>query len=420
MRNLFDQFDQPENRLTHALMSSLHEDRRLLNRFVKWATGDQAPVGPLRVLEQALPGEEETLDSDELQRRGLPDGWIHDDDCWALVIESKIECRLEEDQLGRHRSTAQRRGFSKLHLLALVVEFPIRPVVDGTKIKKWTDLYIWLKGQEQDSAWARRLGAYMELLETKLSKDGYLKGGTLTVFTGIPFGKNYPYNYHEAKRLLRLAMVELRLRSDLGKNLEIDKDRQGRDSITGKDSTHVWDYLSLKKAGDANNFTEFPHLTVGIHHEYLHAIVIVPNGIRSEFRRNLLSGGSDGFYAIFESILVGLSKSLGDLKGVVPSVEVVQRRYPSQRSEPFIDANLSFDLRTGFGKEYGWQTSPKQQPQWLEAVYSALSSKNSNLQLAVGAKFQFDQFPEMNTRKILDHIADTWLACKPLIQKMIP
>lgn len=419
MRNLFDQFDQPENRLTHALMTSLHEDRRLLNRFIKWATAGQAPAGPLHVLEQTLPGQE-AADSDELERRGLPDGWIHDDDCWSLVIESKIECRLEPDQLRRHRSTAERRGFSKLHILAFVVLLPSRPIAPDITIKKWTDLYTWLKEQERNSEWAARLGAYMEVLENKLSKDGYLKGGTLTVFTGIPFCNENPYNYPEAKRVLRLAMAELRMRSDLERELGIDKENQGRGSITGKDSPHVWDYLSLAKAEGANNFTKFPHLTVGIHREYVHAIVAVPNGIRGEFRRNLLSGGRDGFCAIFQSILAGFSQSLGGLEGAVPSVEVVQRRYPSQRSEPWMDAELSFDLRTGFGNKYGWHASPKQQPQWLEAVYNVLSGRNSNLQLAVGAKFEYERCSEVNTREILNHIAKAWLACKPLIRQMIP
>ena len=36
MRNLFDQYDQPENRLSHALAVCLHEDRTLLRGFLAW------------------------------------------------------------------------------------------------------------------------------------------------------------------------------------------------------------------------------------------------------------------------------------------------------------------------------------------------------------------------------------------------
>ncbi len=34
MRNVFDQYGQPENRLTHALATCLHEDRAFLGEFL--------------------------------------------------------------------------------------------------------------------------------------------------------------------------------------------------------------------------------------------------------------------------------------------------------------------------------------------------------------------------------------------------
>ena len=34
IRNVFDQYDQPENKLTHSLMSCLNEDRELLKNFL--------------------------------------------------------------------------------------------------------------------------------------------------------------------------------------------------------------------------------------------------------------------------------------------------------------------------------------------------------------------------------------------------
>ena len=35
MRNIFDQYSQPENKLTHSLVSCLYEDKHLLNSFLK-------------------------------------------------------------------------------------------------------------------------------------------------------------------------------------------------------------------------------------------------------------------------------------------------------------------------------------------------------------------------------------------------
>jgi hypothetical protein len=420
MRNIFDQYTHPENRLTHALVSSLAGDPGLLRNFVRWVTAERAPTARLHIVEQRLPGEQEPGDEDEAERRGLPDGWIYDSKGWALVIESKIESPLNRDQLERHLHTADKRGFTNLSLLALVTELPNPSVLNDIKVtvKKWTQLYSWLLGQQR-SEWARRLADYMVVLERKLVRDDYPRGGTLTVFAGIPFGKDEPYNYPEAKRLLRLALDELRERSDLIRELGMDPELKGRPAITGREGTLVWDFLRLADSRNAENFTEFPHLTLSIQQEQLLAVVTVPHGIRPEFRRRLLAGGREGFCALFETLLDKLSQSIGRVEGAAPWVEIIQRRYPAQRAEPITDARLQFDLRTGFEERRRWGTSVKHQPQWLEIAYEALAKKNSNLQLGVGATFRYEQCPAVRAPYILDHVAEVWLACKPLVEAMI-
>lgn len=420
MRNLFDQYNQPENRLTHALVSSLASDPVLLKKFIKWATGEKAPSSRLAIVEQSLPGDEESQDEEEAERRGLPDGWIFDDDGWCLIIESKIEAPLYRDQLDRHRRTAERRGFSDIHVVVLVTDLPNANVLSGTnvKVRKWTELYCWLLKEER-SEWIERLASYMEILEEKLVRDGYLREGTLTVFAGIPFGKDEPYNYHEAKRLLRLAMDELRHRKDLKKELGVDSKRKGRSAITGREGTSVWDFLWLRKARSAKTFTEFPHLTVGIEQKRLHVIVTIPNGIRHEFRKNLLTGGRDRFCALFHRVLVNFNTTLKGVEGAAPWVEIVQRRFPSQRSSPIQDARLEFDLRTAFKQRKEIGNRVKQQQQWLEATYDSLARKHANIQLGVGAIFRYEQCPDVGTPEIVNHVASVWIACKPLIKTLI-
>lgn len=420
MRHLFDQYSQPENRLTHALVCSLANDPVLLKRFVHWATGQKAPSSQLSIVEQTLPGQEEPLQEDQERRRGLPDGWIYDDENWCLLIENKIQSPLTRNQLERHRATAIRRGYEKISLLALVPNPSEEPGLygDSVLLRKWTDLYLWMSQQTQ-SEWAARLISYMQVLEQKLVLESYLREGTLTVFDGIKFGKENPYSYIEAKRLLRLALDELRNRSELQKQLGMDAKGEGRPAITGRDSTRVWNFLSLKQARGVTSFTEFPHLTLGIHDNELIAIVTVPNGIRREFRRSLLAGGQDSFTAVFRTILDNLNEKLKDVQGATPWVEVVQRRYPFQRAEPILDARLQFDLRTAFGDVNANGNSVKKQPQWLQATYDGLSKRNSNLQLGVGAIFPFDRCPAVRSPEILDHVANVWLACSPLIRKLL-
>lgn len=420
MRNVFDQYEQPENRLTHALVCSLAADPGLLRNFVRWMTGSSPPSRRLDITEQRLPGEEEeaAVTEEEAERRGLPDAWIYDGKGWALIIESKVASPLSRDQLERHRRVAIRREFSDVNLVALVVERPKRLSLEGLKIIEWTELYSWLR-REGRSDWAQRLVEYMEVLERKLAADEYLREGTLTVFSGIPFSKDYPYNYAEAKRTLRLALDELRKRRDLKRQLGIDPQGQGRPAITGREAAWVWDFLPLTQARRAKNFTEYPHFTLSIGQDWTYAHVTIPSGVKRGYRSNLLSGGKEAFFELLREVTANFEKSLGRMDGASPWVHVSQRHYPSQRAEPIEDAVVEFDLRTAFPASKRWGAGVKHQPQWLEAVYAGLSKKRSNLQMTVGVSFDHDCCAATRSRDILDYIAKTWLACRPLVRAVL-
>jgi hypothetical protein len=419
MRNLFDQYDQPENRLTHALVCVLRSDGVLLRKFVKWATGDRIERNrPIEVLEQQLPGEEEVTDELEVERKGLPDAWIHDGDGWALLIESKIQATLRQGQLDRHRRTAERRGFSQIRLIAFVPQRHQSRVFENVRIFEWAELYLWMRGQDTCD-WARRLTEYMEVLEQKLADRNYLKEGTMTVFSGIPFGRDCPYNYHEAKRLLHLALNQIRQRREFQKKLHIDPNGKGRPAITGREGSGVWDFLPLAASHAAKSFTQYPHLTMGIQRDRLIVIVTIPNGIRPEFRRNLLAGGEESFLEVFETVFDNLRLSLGRIQGAAPFAEIIQRHYPSQRSTPITDARLEFDLRTAFRGSKRWRKPVKRQPEWLRALYEALSGKRSNLQFAVGVLFPYERCEAVHSPEILDHVANVWIACRPLIKRTL-
>jgi hypothetical protein len=419
MRNIFDQYDQPENRLTHALTCALDAEPQLLVDFVRWVTGKRPPTKSLNIVEQNLPGAEDTDDTDESRRRGLPDAWIHDGEQWSVIIENKIGSRLDRDQLERHRRTAYKRGFVDIHVVAFVADEP-KTVFPEATVRRWTDLYRWLS-QQHGSEWARRVAQYMEILEEKLVADGYLKSGTLTVFSGVPFGKDSPYNYYEAKRVLRLAMDELRIRTDLRKQLQIDSASNGRPAIRGRGSGSVWDFLRLSGATDDAQFTAYPHFTLAIDREQVLALVIVPNAMKREFRANFLKGGSERFEAVVSECLLQYEKSLGNVAGAAPWMEVVQRRWDrGLRAEPVIDALLQFDPRTAASLSGKTTASVKQQREWLHTAYEVIAKRRSNIQLAFGATFPYDRCPVVRTPEILDHIANVWLSCKPLLDAIKP
>jgi hypothetical protein len=63
----------------------------LLESFLRDVLKVKPPVAAKRliVLEQQYPGEEE-VGEEESDRRGIPDGWIVDDEDWCVLIESKV------------------------------------------------------------------------------------------------------------------------------------------------------------------------------------------------------------------------------------------------------------------------------------------------------------------------------------------
>lgn len=412
MRNIFDQYSQPENRVTHALMTALNEDRGLLERFLR----DLVKVVPsakavgLRLLEQQYPGEPELIE-DDLERRGIPDGWIYDDEGWCLFIESKVLSRLRADQIRSHRQIARRRGFQEIHGLAIVAH-EITFVPPNTVVIGWPTVYAWLRGQAAMSAWAARAADYLELAEAQLIDAQRLREGSLTMFAGFPFGKDRPFNYLEGKRVLGLAMTELRSRRDLVEQLGLNPTAPGRPAITGRQEDRVWNFLSLAGMEGGEPFTRHPHLTLNLNAQEVEAMVTVPNAVDGAVRESLKQLGLAGFRTLIEEIVGNFEPLLDRHKGMSPWFRGVQRRYPSQKAVPFIDARIEFDLRTAAASSDG----PKRQPNWLAAAYdSYVKKRGSNYQIQVGALFPYDRCPELRAPDAISLIPATWLACKPLL-----
>lgn len=402
VRNLFDQYEHPENRLTHALVCCLDSDRQLLGRFLRRFLGASAAIPKkLSIIEQTIPGEPEPHAGDESD--SLPDAWIHDGKNWCVLLESKIRGRLGVKQLRNHRSVAERCQFTRCSLLALVTSPPTN-VPRGVIVVKWCDLYGWMDHRRNKSKWAERMANYMEVLEMKLIDSGYLQSGALTMFSGIPF-LDRPYTYIEAKRLLKLAMDELRDRPDL-KKLGVSPPKKQK-AIKGQKTRSVWDVLPLHRG---LGFTQFPHLGLSIRDDRVQAGMVVPNG----YRRRLVIG--DSFLGAMEKVCRNLESELRGADGAAPWVEIVQRRFRHRGDPaPTVHAEVRFDLRTAFPHSASSRGEVRVQREWLEAVRSAMSSKKPKLQLFVGAAFRYDRCSMTRRREILGYIAGAWLACKPLL-----
>jgi hypothetical protein len=410
MRNLFDQYSHPENRLTHALVCCLGEDQILLKHFVRWLAGDGLPEKwKLSVLEQQLPGEEEDSE-EEAEKRGLPDAWIHDGESWALIIESKIAAPISSEQLKRHRSTAERRGFERILLLAITTVKPISAAsFPEVRFITWSEIYLWFIKQTERN-WARRMVSYMEAAEAKMAASGYLKEGSLTVFSGIPFKDRHLYTYLEAKRVLSLALNELRKREDLKKNLGIDSVRKGRSAITGKEESSVWDFLWLRQAASEKDFTTLPHLTLSLNRDQASAMITLGAGLKPSIRRRLVEQGPKNFWKVITATESKLSESVAN-KGGIPRMYVTQRHFSSRRSPAIEDGRLEFDLRTS----RKGRSPVRLQPEWWEAAFNLLLKRRSNMQIGIGAVFPYRTTSAVHSPQALNLFADAWLSCKPLL-----
>ena len=369
------------------------------------------------VQEQALPGDAEHVESEAIAR-GLPDAVLHDGEAWCLVIESKVGASPSMGQLRRHRATIERRGFSSINLLLITASPPAPRFLRECQYASWSEIYSWLRAQAKQSAWAMKVAEYLEIQERRLLESGYLKEGALTEFSGFDFGPDHPYNYLEAKQMLRLAMHDLRQLRDLESQLSADLSEGGRKAITGREAISVWDFIPLRgSAGEA--FTSFPHLTLSIAMSQVFAHITIPNSVGTKFRNNLKSLGFEQFLELVLKVEGRLQPVLQKAPGAAPWFRAVQRRYRSQRSVPIIDAVLEFDLRTAVQADSGSERPlVKSMPEWIEAAYSAWTSRSvskANYQLTLGAIFPFDSCEAVRRPEAVRLIADTWLACKPLL-----
>jgi hypothetical protein len=407
MRNLFDQYTQPENRLTHALVSTLDRDRRLLRPFLRWAGAQGVPhTRDLYITEQQVPGNPVSGRDEE---RGLPDGCVYSDDGWALIMEAKVQAGSVVDQLRRHIGTARRHGFDKPYVLLLSVDDAPHGMSRYGRHRKWCDLYSWFASRAHKSPLARMLTTYMETFESQMIALKYSIRGTITMFDGLRFDAKNPFTYREGKRLIRLLGDELQRRDDLAR-IGIDKKAPRRPAITGSSASYVWDILPHKAAQGTKNFTSFPHFTISLHQEHAEAAITVPNNVRGDFRTRLANTGEKEFMNLLASIERRLRPVLRRAKGSKPLLRALQRHYRSQRSLPETDARIDADLRTMLPGSRG---EPKFQPEWGRAVFDVVTHKRSNVQLQLVVQFPYTS-PRIRGRTAVDLFAGAWKAMSPI------
>ena len=413
MRNIFDQYTQPENRLTHSFVSCLYEDKKLVRSFIKkFCPKFFNKKSILTIDQQTLPGIG-TLKTDEKQKKGLPDAIIYSEDR-CLIIESKISSSLTRNQLLRHENTIKKKGIDKILGISITVDLIKNINLNNWIHLTWNQIYNWVYNETENSKWAKRLLEYFNVAENKMVEDEYLTEGSITEFTGINFNENNPYSYLEAKRLLKLLIKKVRQNKILGKELNADLYGKGRGGIK---KGNVWDYLTFKYSPKVMYFTDEPHLTIGFTEKHVAGDLTIPYGIKGRTKKNFYNLSWDEFKKIIYRIAQNYRDYFGNSEGFQPRIVVAQRRYPNQSSPAIDDGRIDFDIRTAF-EDLSSQLKPtqKKQEEWLRAVFELNNNKKSNMQFQIGACFYFNKYTLVNKKDADMVICKSFLACKPLIK----
>lgn len=419
-RNVFDQYKQAENRLTHALLCTLANDRGLRSKFLSRYVKDvRFNRRVLKVAEQTNPGIPEPTIEDE-PSKSLPDGVIFEDlqqdkigktdrdTRRALIIESKITSRLTNDQLERHSNGLRARGFVVTGL-TITADTIRTQLPGGWSGVSWADLYHWLSSQPSSSIWLSELKHFFEVLEAQMVNDNSLGDRALTRFNGIPFGLEHRYTYPEAKRLLRLLRAKILKQKGLCNQLEIAPDALGRTAITDDQGT-VWDFFSMTAYPKGKRFTSYPHLSFAIEQTKGGAYITVPDKVGSDIIRHMRKASAKEF----QNAVTDFLASIKNTKNIRPMLLIQQRRYRTQRSTPLHDAVLDVDLRTALKAPRSRKNhqGPKYQPEWLELAQKVMKHKASNLELQIGCAFDYERCPAVHKSDAEMLFVNAWSAAR--------
>jgi hypothetical protein len=410
MRNVFDQYEQPENKLTHALVCSLSNETKIIRPFLKWLGINKIPhLKDIQIGIQQSPGQDAVDEKEGMG--GLPDMCFFDDKGWAVLVECKVQSKVSIAQLHRHHKTAARYGYEQPFMVVIAVESPKRSLPNRTEFVYWKDLYKWFAQKAGGSIWIKNFIEYLQVFEAKMLAQDYNIRGTLTMFDGFKFNDKNPYTYSEGKRLIKLLGGEFRKNKRLMRELGLDSSRKGRGAITRGEDGGVWDFIPLRKARNATLFTEYPHATMGIHPKWTSVDVTIPNGIRGGIKGHLKEVEKDGFCDLLSNIEHRLRRILQAAPNSQPIIYLVQRHYKSQRSSPVEDGRMDVDLRTALKSGI----KLKHQPMWFESIYNILINKKTNIQWGIDVRF-YHTDNVMQSQKALKIMSEAWIAMKPLIE----
>jgi hypothetical protein len=390
LNNIFDQYDQEENRVTNAFLQTLAKNGELLKTFLeKYFNIHVNKNANVVISSQKEPlglGDEE---NDRERAEGIPDGWIIIDEEKAIVFETKIVRNdIRRDQLLAHIKRI--KGYSQKYLCAITPDedSPVKdinvPNVDIIWIS-WRDVYNLISKEKED----QDLSGYLrnQLKEYLAMKED------LVGFQGIDYPSG-SFNPREAKIIMKSLIREIKPGILKGyPSLKYERKSYSQD-IHPYTVFHrsTWSFLAAD-----DNFTKDMHITFWLTETHMGMGITVPNNAGKRWKRLRNIFGDDGLFKTFV-------EKLFNLRGHLPNLylEFVHRHYIRQR-DGVIDGIMEMNIDTIKGSK-----DVKTNQKWLDAIRELIKNKQGyNGQLMLRTRFFYKDFPEIKTAVFKDKVIET-------------
>jgi hypothetical protein len=390
LSNIFDQYDQEENRITNSLLQTLAKNTALLKAFFQKNFSINLGKNSIVVIssqkEPFALGDEE---DDRERIEGIPDGWIIIDEEKAIVFESKIvRDAIRRDQLRAHAKRIKGYGQKYLCVITPDDQSPVQNLsIPNVEIKwvSWRDIYD-LVGMEKE---IQDLSGYLrnQLKEYLAMKED------LVGFQGIDYPSG-AYTPREAKIIIKSLIREIKPEIlKIYPNLKFERKAYSQD-VHPYTVFHrsTWSFL-----GADENFTKDMHITFWLTETHLGMGITIPNNAGKRWKRLRQIFNKDKFFDSFVEKLDKLRSHLPNLY-----LEFVHRHYIRQR-DGVIDGILEMDLDTVKGSK-----KVKVNQKWLEAIRELIRNKRGyNGQLMLRTRFFYKDYPEIKTAVFKNKIIKT-------------
>jgi hypothetical protein len=390
LRNIFDQYSQPENHLTNSLLLVFNHNRNLMQKVLK-QNGIKLSGKQVNLLSQVAPRTPSEASS-------IPDGYIYTEDYGFCVgIETKIQPNaLRRDQLEGH--LAQLAEYDRSHLLVLTPDEEKPQLIQELErtyptihFISWIDLINLMTTEGPDDG-KNPVGQFVFDEFIAFMEKHY----EMTPFTGFKFREGYDKDLatHYVKRVSK--EITSKMQTYYPKCINTRPKM-----VSGGYPWEAW----FPEAQVQNGV----HFTLSVRPETINCTMVLGNGCNKEWKS--LSGALDS-HSDANRFKKGLEKVYDQApKGAMTHLYFMQRHF-KHRTKGIIDAATELNLALLLGKD-----GSKENQIWWDLLKDVANTKSKfNYELHVGYELPYDEIPQLKTNDATKLILRSFKSLKPIYE----